>query len=120
MSRFIDACCEGQEDGVFLMATPQERQALMTMLSMQDLPHARYGAAWTATKDDLAVLKEGLDALRIAALQPWGTGSCRDSRGVDTAELNRKTMRAYCAAMVLYLSGALDTMTLPYRGEKDD
>ena len=120
MSRFTDMAVWCGPDGAanaFPLATPEERQALATMLSMEELHHA-HGEPWVATAHDLAVLKEGLDALRTAAVQPWGTGAPRSRDGVATAELAGATMRAWCAAMVLYLSGALDTMDLPCGGSR--
>ena len=51
-------------------------------------------------------------------MQPWGTGDPRSRDGVTTAELSGTAMRAVCAAMVLYLSGALDTMDLPCGGDR--
>ena len=117
MSRYTDVCAEHNGEAAMLLATEDERRALSAMLAMQGLHHANR-EPWVATAPDLAVLKEGLDALRTAAMQPWGTGDPRSRDGVTTAELSGTAMRAVCAAMVLYLSGALDTMDLPCGGDR--
>ena len=65
-----------------------------------------------ATSADVDALKDGLDTIRTAMVQPVGTSRAAHDGGVTEAEYDGAVMRVIAAAMVLYLSGALDTLCL--------
>lgn len=68
-------------------------------------------AAWQgeATEADVQAMKDGLDTIRTAIVQPVGTAR---GAGVTEAEYDGAVTRVVGAAMVLYLSGALDELCL--------
>lgn len=65
-----------------------------------------------ATQADVDALKDGLDTIRTALVQPVGTSRASKDGGVTEAEYDGAVIRVLGAAMVLYLSGALDTLCL--------
>lgn len=79
-----------------------QQQTLSAMVSF---------AGWQggATKADVDAMKDGLDTIRTACVQPMGTAR---GSGVTEAEYDGAVMRVVAAAMVLYLSGELDKLCL--------
>ena len=62
---------------------------------------------------DRRALKEALNTIRTAVVQPVGTtdrAKARDRRCVTGAEFDAAVTVAIAAAMVMWLSGALDEM----------
>lgn len=75
-----------------------QQQTLSAMLTF---------AGWQgcASREDVDALKDGLDTIRTALVQPVGTAR---GGGVTEAEYDGAVMRVIGAAMALYLSGELD------------
>ena len=65
-----------------------------------------------ATQADVDAMKDGLDTIRTALVQPVGTSRASKDGGATEAEYDGAVIRVLGAAMVLYLSGALDTLCL--------
>lgn len=79
----------------------QAFEAMLTFATWQD----RF------TESDREAMKEGLNIIRTAMVQPFGATSDakrRDKRCVTDAEFDRAVMQVICSAMVMWLSGVLD------------
>lgn len=90
-------------------AMSREDQIMATMLTLDSMA----GRSRGFTESDRQAMAEGLDAIRTAMAQPFGTErQDADPRpgGVSTAEYEHAKMRVVLAAMRLWLSGRLISM----------
>ena len=68
----------------------------------------RMGGA-TFTESDRRAMVDGLDVIRVAMVQPVGTGASKRVKGaVSSAEYERAKMMVVMGAMQLWASGRLD------------
>ena len=72
-------------------------------------------AGWQGgfSESDKHAMKESLNTIRTALVQPFGANADakrRDSRCVTDVEFDRAVMVVLACSMVMWLSGALDTV----------
>lgn len=72
-------------------------------------------ATWQGrfNESDREAMKEALGVIRTAIVQPVGASGgakARDARCVTDAEYDRAVMTVLCTAMLMWLSGALDSV----------